>query len=91
MLTNFLLAMIRGYRATLGWFMGGQCRFEPTCSQYGLDAIRIHGPFYGSWLTFKRIARCQPFSRGGFDPVPPLDGGAHTDVDPAAGAKARRT
>jgi uncharacterized protein len=70
MLTNLLLGLIHAYRVTLGWFMGGQCRFHPTCSQYGLEAIRMHGPFYGSWLTLKRIARCQPFSQGGYDPVP---------------------
>ena len=69
-LSALLLGLIYTYRATLGWALGGYCRFHPTCSQYGLDAIRLHGPFYGAWLTLKRLLRCQPFSRGGYDPVP---------------------
>ena len=58
------------YRITLSPLMGGHCRFQPTCSVYGLEAYRTFGPFRGTWLTFRRVIRCQPFGGKGFDPVP---------------------
>ncbi len=61
---------IYAYRITLGPFLGGQCRFYPSCSQYALDAYREHGPVRGSVLTLRRLARCHPFAKGGFDPAP---------------------
>jgi len=70
-LTLLLLFLVHTYRHTLGLFLGGQCRYQPTCSTYALDALRQHGPFKGTWLTTRRIARCHPFAKGGFDPVPP--------------------
>ncbi len=51
--------------------MGGQCRYLPTCSEYGLQAYRLHGPIRGTWLTIRRITRCHPWGGHGFDPVPP--------------------
>ena len=68
---NCLLLLIHVYRHTLGLFLGGQCRYHPTCSAYALDAIREWGPWRGAWLTVKRIARCHPFAQSGIDPVPP--------------------
>ncbi len=69
------LMVIYAYRATLSPFMGGQCRFEPTCSRYGLEAYKTYGPIRGTMMTSKRILRCNPFSKGGYDPVPiPSDG-----------------
>ena len=59
------------YQVTLSPFIGGQCRYYPTCSHYGLAAYRQHGVFRGTWLTIKRILRCHPFTKGGYDPVPP--------------------
>ena len=66
-----LLALIRGYQATLSKSMPpNTCRFYPTCSHYGYEAIQKYGAFKGGWMAAKRIARCQPFHPGGYDPVP---------------------
>jgi uncharacterized protein len=59
------------YQATLARVMGGQCRYVPTCSHYGLEAYRVHGVVRGTWMTVRRILRCHPFAGGGHDPVPP--------------------
>ena len=64
------LLVIYIYRATLSPIMGGQCRFEPTCSRYGIQAYRSYGPVRGTMMTGRRILRCNPFSKGGYDPVP---------------------
>jgi len=66
-----LIGAILLYRATLSGWLGGQCRFYPTCSHYGEDAIRIHGALRGSAMTVWRVLRCNPFGEGGVDPVPP--------------------
>lgn len=66
-----LVGLIRLYQVTLSGWLGGQCRFSPTCSHYAEVAIRMHGAVRGSAMTLWRIARCGPFTRGGFDPVPP--------------------
>jgi hypothetical protein len=65
-----LLALVKGYRLFISPLTPPSCRFIPTCSQYALDAIDIHGPLKGSWLSTKRICRCHPFCEGGYDPVP---------------------
>ena len=64
------MALIWGYRYTLGPLLGGHCRFLPTCSEYGLEAYRVHGPIRGTFLTIRRISRCHPWGGHGFDPVP---------------------
>ena len=64
------MAGIRVYQWTLSPFIGNQCRFHPTCSQYALDAFETHGVLKGSYLALRRIGRCHPFNPGGFDPVP---------------------
>ena len=78
MIRAAMLAGVRIYRRFLSPLLPSACRFEPTCSKYALDAIEWHGPLRGGWLTLKRLLRCQPFSRGGFDPVPVPR--AHADV-----------
>ena len=64
-----LIHLVLLYRVTLGPFLGGHCRFTPTCSQYAIDAIRKHGPLRGSWRAAKRICRCQPWGGSGYDPA----------------------
>lgn len=64
---------IRLYRLTLSPILGRQCRFRPTCSCYALEAYHTHGPVRGTRLTLWRLLRCQPFCRGGYDPVPPSE------------------
>lgn len=63
------LGVILLYRVTLGRLLGGQCRFHPSCSQYGLDVVRKYGAVRGLWKTAGRILRCHPLSRGGYDPA----------------------
>ena len=70
-LSAFLIGGVRLYQMTLSPLIGPCCRFHPTCSNYCIEAIRVHGPFYGSWLTFRRLLRCRPFGPSGEDPVPP--------------------
>ena len=66
-----LLWLIKLYQMTFARLLpANTCRFYPTCSHYGYEAIEKYGAFKGSWLAVKRIARCQPFHPGGFDPVP---------------------
>ena len=67
---SIFLLLIRIYQVLLSPLLGASCRFTPTCSQYGVEAIRKHGPFTGGWLTLKRIARCNPWGGHGHDPVP---------------------
>ena len=67
---RLLIALIRLYRRTLSPFIGQQCRFEPTCSHYGEEAIAKHGALRGTILTVWRLLRCGPWSKGGYDPVP---------------------
>jgi putative membrane protein insertion efficiency factor len=65
-----LVRLVRGYRYLLSPWLGGACRFEPTCSAYALEALERHGAAAGSYLALCRIGRCQPWCRGGLDPVP---------------------
>lgn len=58
------------YKTTLSWLFTGACRFHPTCSDYALEAIEVHGWFKGLRLAFHRVVRCHPYNPGGIDPVP---------------------
>ncbi len=65
-----LLLLIRFYRYFLSPWIGRQCRFTPSCSAYAMEAITLHGAWRGSLMAARRIGRCNPFSAGGYDPVP---------------------
>lgn len=69
-LQRVLIALITGYRLWLSPLLGPRCRFIPSCSAYGLEAIQRHGPWRGGWLTLRRLLRCHPFTPCGCDPVP---------------------
>ena len=62
--------LIRLYQITLSPYMGRQCRYTPTCSNYALEALQKHGLLRGGWLAVKRILRCAPWGGSGYDPVP---------------------
>lgn len=70
-----LLALIRFYQRQISPLFPPCCRFTPTCSQYALEAIQVHGAAKGVFLVLKRILRCNPLFPGGYDPVPPRKGG----------------
>ncbi len=62
--------LVRFYQLTFSSLVGGCCRFQPTCSEYARQAFRKYGFFKGTWLTIKRISRCHPLAKGGYDPLP---------------------
>jgi putative membrane protein insertion efficiency factor len=66
-----VLLGVRAYQLVLSPFAGGACRFEPSCSHYAVQAVEEHGAVRGVALAVRRLARCHPFARPGFDPVPP--------------------
>ncbi len=74
-----LILLVRFYRATLGLYVGGHCRFNPTCSQYAIEALQSKGALRGSWLTLRRLLRCHPLGGRGYDPVALQDDDASTD------------
>ena len=66
-----LTGAVRTYQWTIRPVIGAQCRFEPSCSHYAIEALALHGAMRGSALTARRVLRCNPWHAGGFDPVPP--------------------
>ncbi|MVN91939.1 membrane protein insertion efficiency factor YidD [Mucilaginibacter aquatilis] len=64
------IALIKVYQYIISPILPSACRYTPTCSQYGVEAIKKYGPFKGGWLTLKRIGRCNPWGGHGHDPVP---------------------
>ena len=69
-----LLLLVQLYRLLISPWLGPNCRFEPTCSAYTIDALRTHGAFRGCLLAVKRISRCHPWGGSGYDPVPGTEG-----------------
>jgi putative membrane protein insertion efficiency factor len=71
--SKMFIFIVRFYQLTFAYLLGGSCRFNPSCSNYSIEAIKIHGPFRGAVLSIKRIFRCHPFGGSGDDPVPPKE------------------
>ena len=68
--TAMIVATIDAYRRVISPLLPGSCRFYPSCSVYGREAVLTHGPARGLWLAARRVSRCHPFNAGGLDPVP---------------------
>ena len=71
LLTRPLILGVRLYQAALSPLLGGHCRYHPTCSEYAVEALAVHGALRGSWLILRRVLRCHPLGGAGYDPVPP--------------------
>ncbi|MGY6274278.1 membrane protein insertion efficiency factor YidD [Methylomonas sp. MgM2] len=65
-----LITLIKIYKYLISPLLGPRCRFYPSCSSYGIEAIQLHGAIKGSYLTLRRLLKCHPFHEGGIDPVP---------------------
>ena len=70
LLSGLLILPIKFYQHSISPLFPPACRYTPTCSQYALEAITVHGPFRGLWLALRRILRCHPWGGSGYDPVP---------------------
>lgn len=75
-MTRCMIALIRAYQSLLSPVLPPSCRFTPSCSQYAIDAYRLHGFWHGSRLATRRLLRCGPWCHGGYDPVPENHGGS---------------
>jgi putative membrane protein insertion efficiency factor len=69
-IARLLTGLVRLYQLVVSPWLGPSCRFEPSCSAYAVEALGRHGALRGTWLTVRRLGRCQPFCAGGYDPVP---------------------
>ena len=83
-MSRVLIALVRVYQVLISPFIGPRCRFYPSCSNYAIEAVRVHGALRGSGMAAWRVLRCNPLSDGGLDPVPPRRDEAR--VDPGATA-----
>ncbi|HEY3809238.1 MAG TPA: membrane protein insertion efficiency factor YidD [Steroidobacteraceae bacterium] len=69
-MSALIRGLLRGYQLLISPLLGPRCRFHPSCSQYAIDAVRLHGSLRGSCLSLRRLLRCHPWHPGGYDPVP---------------------
>ncbi len=69
-MTRLLILCVRGYRLAISPFLGNNCRFHPSCSEYAIEALQKHGVWNGARLAGRRVLRCHPWHPGGIDPVP---------------------
>ncbi|CAM3380920.1 membrane protein insertion efficiency factor YidD [Polaromonas hydrogenivorans] len=88
-----LIGVVNGYRLLISPALGSNCRFEPSCSAYSLLALSQHGAVTGSYLTLRRLVRCQPWCEGGHDPVPPPQSASFFSrlLTPAASIPSKKT
>ena len=68
--SEIMILILRGYQIIVSPFFPASCRYQPTCSNYGIEAFKKHGFLKGGWLTLKRLSSCHPFGSDGYDPVP---------------------
>jgi len=71
-----LIGLLKAYRFAISPLYGQVCRYHPSCSAYALEAVTVHGSIRGTWLAVRRVGRCNPWARGGYDPLPPRRGTA---------------
>ena len=69
-MSRIVLALIRFYQLAINPWLPPRCRYQPTCSQYAIEAVQKHGALKGGWLALRRIGRCHPWGSSGYDPVP---------------------
>lgn len=81
LLRALMIGLVRLWQIMLRPVLGNNCRFHPCCSDYAVEAIREYGAIRGGWMACRRILRCNPWHPGGYDPVPPRDGGPCHDHD----------
>ena len=85
-----LIGFVKLWRRFVSPLYGNVCKYHPSCSAYGLRALEVHGALRGSWLVVSRISRCNPWSLGGYDPVPGTPEAAAWEAEQAAAAAADR-
>ena len=78
-MSKVLIALLRAYQVVVSPFIGPRCRYYPSCSNYAIEAVRVHGALRGSGMAVWRVVRCNPLSDGGLDPVPPRRDDARID------------
>ncbi|HLU91023.1 MAG TPA: membrane protein insertion efficiency factor YidD [Pedomonas sp.] len=80
MVTRVLAMFVKVWQWSFSAVLPPSCRYHPSCSEYALEALRVHGAWRGAWLAAKRIARCHPWGGHGLDPVPPRQNANHPPV-----------